>query len=71
MNCPIDISVVVPVYRSAGILPLLVDRLVKALEPISKSFEIVLVDDASPHDSWNVVSSLQTLFPQYLSTIRL
>jgi len=36
-------------------LPELIQRLVTVLEPITKNFEIVLVDDGSPDDSWNVI----------------
>lgn len=46
------ISVVVPVYRAADCLGELHTRLVGALEPIVPSFEIILVEDCGPDDSW-------------------
>ena len=41
----IEISAVVPVYRSAPILPELHRRLTRALEALSDDYEIVLVED--------------------------
>jgi polyisoprenyl-phosphate glycosyltransferase len=54
------VSTVVPVYRSAEILPQLVDRIAAALtcSGAAGNFEIVLVCDASPDRSWDVIESL-------------
>jgi glycosyltransferase involved in cell wall biosynthesis len=54
------VSVVVPVYRSADILPMLVDRIAEALGDAATAgkFEIVLVCDASPDKSWDVIEAL-------------
>lgn len=48
----IELSVVVPIYRCAGCLEVLYERLVAALSPLTNSFELVLVNDASPDDAW-------------------
>ena len=58
------VSVVVPVYRSAQILPSLVAATEAALRSagLTGSFEIVLVCDASPDESWNVIRSLASEF---------
>lgn len=53
-----SISVVVPVYGSAGSLPELVRRLTAAVAPIASEYEILLVDDGSLDDSWSVVQRL-------------
>lgn len=53
-----SISVVIPVYNSGLILSSLVDRLVPALEKISDTFEILLVNDGSYDNSWQIVSEL-------------
>ena len=50
-----DISVVIPVYGCRAALPELHRRLVDALEGMSKSFEIVLVDDCCPQNSWEEI----------------
>jgi len=55
---PAGISVVVPVYRSARILPKLVERLAPVLAAEARAYELVLVDDNSPDDSWRVIGEL-------------
>lgn len=63
MNRPADpalISVVVPVYRSARLLPALAQRLSAALEAEGRPWEIVLVDDASPDESYSVLQQLRS-----------
>lgn len=52
------ISVVVPVYNSADSLPLLVQRLIAALEPQGVALEILLIDDRSRDRSWQVIEQL-------------
>ncbi len=47
---------VVPVYESAGSLPLLVRRLHEALD--GRGFEIVLVNDGSGDGSWDVIRGI-------------
>ena len=49
------ISVVSPVYQAAPIVPRLVSEVSSALEDLTDSFEIILVDDRSRDDSWNVI----------------
>ncbi len=53
--CPaeeVDISVVIPVYGCPEAVPELYLRLCGSLEKITKRFEIILVDDACPQNSW-------------------
>ena len=52
------ISVVVPVYRSAEMLRELCSRLETVLQETGVRYEIVLVDDRSPDDSWSAIESL-------------
>jgi undecaprenyl-phosphate 4-deoxy-4-formamido-L-arabinose transferase len=59
----LEISVVVPVFRSALILPDLHRRLSDALEPIASDYEIVLVEDCGEDDSWSVIEGLASLDP--------
>jgi dolichol-phosphate mannosyltransferase len=51
MSAPL-LSIVSPVYRSAGIVAPLVERIVAAVTPVTNDFEIVLVEDCSPDESW-------------------
>ncbi len=66
-----DLSVVIPVYRSAATLPALLQRLVAVLEAIGREFEIILVDDGSSDDSWQVLRDLQRSYPDRLVIIQL
>lgn len=58
------LSVVVPVYSSVLILPKLVERFEAAMraEGLLDRCELVLVNDASPDDSWAVIRELAQRF---------
>ena len=51
-------SIVVPVYNSEKTLSQLVERVEKALSPISDKFELILVNDCSQDGSWDVITDL-------------
>lgn len=53
-----EVSVVVPVYGCRDCLAALHQRLVATLEGLGVTFEILLVNDASPDESWTVIRSL-------------
>ena len=55
----VELSVVVPVYRSESLLPELVRRLEDVLDKFGRRSEIILVSDGSPDGSWKVVKDLQ------------
>lgn len=55
------ISIVIPVYNSADILPFLIKQIAKSLN--TTKYEIILVNDASPDRSWEVISTLQQQYP--------
>jgi len=52
------ISVVVPVYNSAGSLGALVARLEPVLRAQASEFELLLVNDGSRDESWHIVQDL-------------
>jgi dolichol-phosphate mannosyltransferase len=52
------ISIVSPVYKAPTILPELVERLRITLSKITDSFEIILVDDGCPLNSWEIIAEL-------------
>lgn len=54
----IDISVVIPVYGCRAAIPELHRRLCESLEKISKAFEIILVDDYCPQNSWKEIQKV-------------
>lgn len=51
------ISVVSPVYRAERIVPELVKRLHAQLATLTTDYEIILVDDRSPDDSWSQITT--------------
>ncbi len=53
-----QLSVVIPVYRSQRILPELVRRLEPVLSANAERFELILVNDGSPDESWGVICDL-------------
>ena len=57
------LSIVVPVYNSAGSLPTLVDRLAHVLDG-GDDYEIVLVNDGSTDGSWEVIERLRSARPR-------
>jgi glycosyltransferase involved in cell wall biosynthesis len=52
------ISIVTPVYRAEKILPKLVSEIDIVMRKIGAEYEIILVDDRSPDNSWRVMKTL-------------
>ncbi len=65
------ISVVIPVYRSAESLEILINRLHQVLPEMGRDFEIICVDDRSPDDTWTVLTHLKHTRPNTLKIARL
>jgi len=57
------LSIVIPVYNSAAILPELVCRLHDVLPGICHEFEIILVNDGSRDESWEVIQRIANEYP--------
>ncbi|MBN2201027.1 glycosyltransferase family 2 protein [bacterium] len=53
-----EISVVIPVYGCSACLAELTARIRDSLKPVTSRFEIILVNDASPDDSWSAIRDL-------------
>jgi polyisoprenyl-phosphate glycosyltransferase len=53
-----QISIIVPVYRSAECLPALARRLEEEVTRSFQSYELILVNDDSPDTSWEVIQRL-------------
>ena len=64
------ISIVSPVYRAEKILPILVSEINLVMERIGEDYEIILVDDRSPDNSWEVMNVLSSQNPK-IKSIRL
>jgi glycosyltransferase involved in cell wall biosynthesis len=52
------VSIVVPCYRSAGTLPALVERLNAVMPSLVSAYEVILVVDGSPDQTWPVAHEL-------------
>ena len=57
------VSVVIPCYRSARVLPALVARLEAVLPTVCERYEIVLVVDGSPDGTWDTDRQLALRVP--------
>ncbi len=60
---PASLSVVIPVYNSAPILPSLVARLQPVLAAQGGAYELILVNDNSRDNSWDVIRGLCAAHP--------
>lgn len=54
----IKLSVVSPVYRAENIIPELISRIKLAVAEITDNYEIILVEDGSPDNSWNEIEKI-------------
>jgi glycosyltransferase involved in cell wall biosynthesis len=59
----LDISVVIPLFNEAESLPELHEWLVRVLTTNNFSYEIIMVDDGSRDNSWEVIKQLATQNP--------
>jgi len=58
-----SLSVIIPVYNSGDILPLLAERLGASLKEICPEYEVLLVNDGSGDNSWGVIQDLARKYP--------
>ena len=63
MNKRLDISVVVPLFNEAESLPELVAWIDRVARENSLSYEIIMVNDGSTDESWEVVKRLSKQYP--------
>lgn len=52
------ISIVSPVYRAEKILPVLIKRIEESVSKITSDFEIILVEDCGPDNSWQIIKDI-------------
>jgi dolichol-phosphate mannosyltransferase len=55
------ISIVSPVYKARNIIPELVSQIEKSVLEITDNFEIILVDDGCPDNSWEIIEEISIL----------
>lgn len=58
-----DLSIVVPLINEAESLPELSEWIEKVMQQNNFSYEIIMVDDGSTDNSWNVIEALRTKNP--------
>ena len=58
------LSIISPVYRAQGLIRELVDRITKAVNSITPDFEIILVEDGSPDNSWLEINQIAKTNPK-------
>src|SRR5258708_12655965 len=58
-----ELSIVVPVYRSAPCLPELARRIEDTVSRHVSPYELILVNDDSPDESWKVITRLAGDYP--------
>ncbi len=70
MNANPKISIVSPVYKAEAFVEKLVAEIQKTMIKINVSYEIILVDDRSPDDSWLAMKAISAKIPE-VKSIRL
>ena len=70
-NTKPNATVIIPVYNGEDTVPQLTERLLKVLPDLFSAYEIILVDDCSPDNSWNVLKDLQPQYPDVVRAIHL
>lgn len=66
IDVQVDISIVVPVYRSEGCIEALISAIREALQPAHIKYQVVLVNDCSPDGSWQVIERLCNIDPRVI-----
>lgn len=54
----LSLSIVIPVYNSEQSLPILVEQLEQIIPQLTDNFEVILVNDSSRDNSWQVIEQL-------------
>lgn len=68
---PEHIAVIVPCYRAAATVHALVQRLTRVLDERGSGYQIILIDDASPDHTWDVLLALREEYGSCIKCIRL
>jgi glycosyltransferase involved in cell wall biosynthesis len=66
----LSISIIIPVYKSQDSVHLVVEKLVEVLFTCTDIYEIILVDDGSPDNSWQTLERLSETYP-FVHSLRL
>lgn len=67
MTLPPHISIISPVYKAENMLQKLIDEIQKSMTVLDCTYEIILVDDRSPDNSWEVMQEISAKFKEVIS----
>ena len=65
-----QLSLVIPAYNEAESLPELIGWIHRVCEPRYPSYEIIVIEDGSTDNTWQVLLELKKLYPTRLKAIR-
>lgn len=57
-----NLSIVVPIYKGKTFIEPLVAELCKTLPSIAKKYEVILINDGSPDDSWEIIQRVASQY---------
>ena len=66
----VEISLIVPVYNEQDIIEETIRIFLKDLDSICKDYELIIVDDSSTDNTWNVLEDLSSRFKDKLRIFR-
>lgn len=66
-----DYSIIVPVFNSSESLVELHQRVAATMKKLHKTYHLIMVDDGSSDESWEVLQQLKSANPQEVTAIRL
>ena len=58
-----NLSIVVPIYKGESFIEPLVAEIDRTLPTFAENYEIILVNDGSPDDSWKLIQHLTSEYP--------
>lgn len=62
------VSIVMPVYNAGAFL---VEAIESILKQTYQNYELIIVDDQSTDDSWEIIKTYQNLYPNRIKTVQL
>ena len=65
-----QLSLVIPAYNEAESLPELIAWIHRVCEPLHEAYEIIIIDDGSTDNTWQVLTNLKARYPNRLKAIR-
>ena len=53
-----QLSIIIPVYNSAKIIPLLIKKIKQSINKKIQNYEVILINDSSGDDSWQIIKKM-------------